>query len=220
VYSVKEVPSQEISSLQLVVEFEDVAAGCEEFTEDPSWVEVTAVSGLVGRYVRIYVDDYFDRGGGLNEIKVFALSEILPDNIALGKPATASASSHPDAGPDNVTDGSCQESGIDYWLLPDDATGWVEVDLEDIHDLSEIRWLNTHNDGYNDRATTSWRIEISEDGIEYSEAGSGTESFSPTPAWVVIPLEEVAARYVRLYVDNYYNRGGGINELEVYEVAE
>ncbi len=202
------------------VTFEDVAAGDEEFSTDPGWVEVTAVSGLVGRYVRIYVDDYYNRGGGLNEIKVYALSEILPDNIALGKPVTASATSNPNVGPDHVTDGSCSEGSLDYWLLPDNTLGWVEVDLEDIHDLSEIRWLNTHNDGYNDRAATSWRVEISEDGIDYSEVGSGTESFSPTPSWVAIPLEEAAARYIRLHVDGYYNRGGGINELEAYEVED
>jgi F5/8 type C domain len=199
------------------VEFVEIGSGTESFSETPQWISMTDIeSGSVARYVRLYVDDYFWRGGGANEIEIFADLKILSANLALGKPAIASDSWSSAYGPDNVTDGKTSEQETDYWLLPSYTTGWVEVDLEADTPLSEIRWLNTHNDGANDRAATDWRLEVSSDGIEYTEVGIGSESFSLTPSWVVTPLSDVSARYVRLYVDGYYNRGGGINELAVF----
>ncbi len=200
------------------VGFTDVGSGFETFSDAPQWIEVTGLDdSAVARYVRLYVDDYYWRGGGANEIEVYADLKLGTDNLALGKPASASGSWSLDYGPAHVTDGKTVEQGeIDYWLLPSYTAGWVEVDLEDEHLLTEIRWLNTHNDGAADRAATDWRLAVSADGIEYTEVDSGSESFSLTPSWVAVPLEAVSTRYVRLYVDGYYARGGGINELAVF----
>jgi len=200
------------------VEFIEVANGYAEFTSTPEWVDIDSLpSGSdSARYVRLYVDGYHNRGGGANELEVFARLKMGRTNLALGRPCQASGEHNATVGAGNVVDGSFLELSSDYWLLPNSTPGWVEVDLEEERDLTEIRWLNTHNGPYHDRAATDWRLSVSSDGVDYVEVASGTQEFTTTPAWVVVPLEETAARYVRLHVDGYHNRGGGINELEVY----
>lgn len=199
------------------VNFEVIGSGAEEFSEHPQWMEITDITESDNvRYVRLFVDNYYSRGGGANEIEVYARKKGELNNLALGKPCQASEQYNAAHAPGNIVDGSITEFEIDYWLLPSAATGWVEVDLESVYPLSEIRWLNTHNDGYNDRCATNWSMEVSEDGIVYTQVANGIETFTPTPTWVVVPLAEEDARYIRFYVDGYSGLGGGINELEVY----
>ncbi len=200
--------------------FQEIASGTEEFSPEPEWVTVEVPEEAdAARFIRLYVDGYYGLGGGVNEIEAYSrLASPGATNLALGKPAVASAYfSSPAHPPENVTDGSVSEKKRDFWLLPSHTTGWVEVDLEEVYSLSEIRWLNTRNRSFHDRATTDWRISVSPNGTNYIEVASGTEEFSPTPAWVPVVLEEgVEARYIRFHVDGYYHRGGGINEIEVY----
>jgi hypothetical protein len=184
------------------VNYTEVAGGSEPFSEEPSWVVVPCSPAVSYRYLRFDVDGYYGYGGGANEIEAFGtLDNPGAPNVALGKDATASASWHPIYGPGNVTDGSYLEEEIDYWLLPDYSTGWIKVDLGKVYELNKIRWLNTHNNSGNDRATTDWRLEISDDGSNYTEIAGGTEVFSADPSWVVAHSEgeePVAARYLRL----------------------
>ncbi|MHC1629950.1 MAG: discoidin domain-containing protein, partial [Methanoculleaceae archaeon] len=186
------------------VGYTEIASGTEEFSENPSWVVINGLPEEISyRYLRLLIDGYHNRGGGINEIEVVGtLDNPGVPNVALGKTVTASATHNPSSSPDHVVDGSYFEEEIDYWLLPDYTTGWVEVDLEDIYDVSKIRWLNTHNAGYDDRAATDWRIELSIDGTTFTEYTRGSEVFSPTPAWVEFKHISVTARYLRLYVDS------------------
>lgn len=112
------------------------------------------------------------------------------------------------------------ETGNSYWLLVDHQTGWVQIDLQHDYPVVKIRWLNTHNGGCNDRATTRFHIALSQTGSFSGEeimVQGGSMSYSSMPQYeeVVLPAS-VLARYVRYYVDEYYNWGGGLNELEVY----
>lgn len=155
--------------------------------------------------------------------------------VAGGKPVTASgywkgsASSHIFP-PKNVVNRKTDESKEDcgpgprtYWLLPDRSTGWVQVDLQQNYCIVKLRWLNTHNGICGDRATTRLRIAVSTSGRyegEEQTVYSGSMAFSRTPAFQEFLLPPtVVARYVRFYVEDYYNWGGGLNEVEVYALA-
>jgi hypothetical protein len=151
--------------------------------------------------------------------------------VAAGKPASASsfyqgsAPSHAFP-PSNLVDRQTAESADcgpgpqTYWLLADKQVGWAEIDLQGLESISKIRWLNTHNGRCGDRATTKFHIELSPTGTFRGEQLTvyyGTMVFAPTPSYQEIVLPSpIKARYVRFYVDEYYNWGGGLNELEVY----
>jgi tetratricopeptide (TPR) repeat protein len=151
--------------------------------------------------------------------------------VARGKLASASgswqgAASNHRFPPSNVVDGitdenvDCSPGSHSYWLLPDHQTGWVQVDLQQNYKVVRLRWLNTHNGSCGDRATTRFHIMLSQTGAFQGEdqvGYSGTTAFSLSPAFQEAVLSSpVIARYVRFYVDEYYNWGGGLNEIEVY----
>jgi len=77
--------------------------------------------------VRVEVIKWQGYSGGLAEIEVWQGK----DNIAIGRPARASASLDSRTLPACVTDGVTTSSVYKdgYWLLPDNQAGWVEVSL-------------------------------------------------------------------------------------------
>lgn len=152
--------------------------------------------------------------------------------VAAGKPTLASGfyqggsgySFPPSAVVDRRTDEQhCSigvEDGNTYWLLADQRTGWVEVDLLERMAVVKVRWLNTHNGDCADRATRAYHVVLSPTGAfagEETIIARGEVEFTTDPAFqeVVLP-QPVEARYVRFYVDGYYGWGGGLNELQVY----
>ncbi len=157
--------------------------------------------------------------------------------IAAGKPAKASGfyawdpviSFYPNYVVDRITaeESVCPHDGKgtnSYWILPDFQTGWVQIDLKSSYPITKLRWLNTHNAQCNDRATTKFHLALSQTGVFEGEEQivySGVMEFSPSPAYqqVILP-QAITARYVRFYVDGYHNRGGGLNELEVYALVQ
>jgi len=84
--------------------------------------------------VRVTVTRWVGKGGGLAEIQVFTNDT----NIALARKTTASAFLRPDYYPSRVTDGLVKkiERGVplDCWRLPENTTGWIEVDLSTMDD--------------------------------------------------------------------------------------
>ena len=165
----------------------------------------------------------------VTEISNFAPERI---DVAAGKSITASAYwSHPDLSfpPKGIVDGQIDETGecaggghtTQYWLLPDQQTGWVQIDLLQNYNIVKLRWLNTYNGrcGGN-RATITFHIALSQAGDfsgEDQTVYSGEMTYSQSPTYEEIILSPaVSARYVRFYVDDYYGMGGGLNELEVY----
>ncbi len=112
------------------------------------------------------------------------------------------------------------DGGNTYWLLADHQTGWVQIDLQERYTIVKLRWLNTHNGNCGDRATTKYRIVLSQTGDFSGEeilVDNGNMSYTTSPQYQELPLSTpVIAQYVRFYVDDYYNWGGGLNELEVY----
>jgi len=155
--------------------------------------------------------------------------------VSSGKPATASGfykgGTQYSFAPSAIVDGQINEqpctkgveNGNTYWLLPDRKTGWAQIDLQKIYKVTKIRWLNTHNGSCGDRATTSFHISVSKTGSFTGEellVYNGRMEFSKTPQIQEYVLTEpVDAKYVRFYVDDYYDWGGGLNELEVYAIS-
>jgi hypothetical protein len=153
--------------------------------------------------------------------------------VATGKPTSASSYwyfSETDNYPsDGVVDGKTQElnnckigssQGRSYWLLTDGRMGWVQVDLLRDYQIVRIRWLNTHNGPCQDRATTRFHIAVSKTGEfagEEEQVYSGKMEIETSPQFKEVTLPRpISARYVRFYVDEFYDYGGGLNELEVY----
>jgi len=153
-------------------------------------------------------------------------------NIAKGKKVTASSYWYHDEmlnfPPKNVIDGRFIESnctnilpeGQSYWLLAEKQIGWIQINLEKTYKITKIRWLNTHNGTCMDRATTKYRIAISQS--DYLVDGEtviaeGTMNIQVEPQFEEKIMDApIIGRYIRFYIDEYYENGGGLNELEVY----
>lgn len=130
--------------------------------------------------------------------------------------------------PRAIVDGQTEElhcdigvkEGNSYWLLPDKTTGWIEIDLAHNYALTKLRYLNTHNGLCADRGTKRFHIAVSNSGMFAGEevvVAEGEMPFSTSPTFQETTLAEpIQGRYVRFYVDDYYEWGGGLNELEVY----
>jgi hypothetical protein len=133
--------------------------------------------------------------------------------ITSGMSASASTN-YPGYSPANVINGSTSDAN-GYWLLKNDLTGYVKVDLGQEYDVGKIDVTNTFNPPYNDRGTTKYRIVLeSEGGTSTTVKSGGMTPGNKTYSFALDNL--ITARYVYFYVDAFYWRGGGINEIEVY----
>jgi len=219
---------------------------------DP-WVPVdvfnlqTGVNGGRYRYLRFdALNASFNNSNvGLGEIQVF--EDLLPANVAAGKPVTASSWLNNDFRPENITDlriddfrnnaGDVWDNNrngtfASYWLAPDGATDqWLQIDLGHLYRIDRIDLQNTHNGRYNDRATRDFRLEASEDGVNFWPVMTGTLADVRDPAGVGptspdIPLESFsaangdfhrfAAQYLRFTAENFYGTGAGLNEIYAF----
>ena len=88
--------------------------------------------------VRVEITRWKGYCGGLSEVEVWKGRR----NLALGRPATASASFDQRCGPMCVTDGitTSRVYKNGYWLLPDNEAGWVQVDFARIRDTASRRF--------------------------------------------------------------------------------
>ena len=188
---------------------------------------IGSFSGLTGHFtgeldqVRLY-----DQALSTSEVvDLFADGEACPlgENLSSGAVATASTTLNPLFTAESTIDGDTSEVGeFDYtmWLTQTGATGWVELDFGEVVGVLGVRWANTHNRTFMDRATTDYRIIASTTRAFESEgvvidSGSGTLE-TDLVFHSAIPAAPVAARYLRIYVDDYFGLGGGFNEIEVY----
>lgn len=142
-------------------------------------------------------------------------------NQARGSVVTASAiySSGAETFPaDRAVDGSTDESCYtcrSFWLLPNRTTGSLKVQLNSPATIRKIRFLNTHNRQYNDRATLDYHIDV----ITAKGALTvqrGRLDYSPNPQWNETTFQPIRAQAVVFHVDSYYHAGGGLNEIEIY----
>ena len=135
-------------------------------------------------------------------------------NVSLNKSVTASATFSPSFPASKVVDGLTSDSD-GYWLLPDATTGWIAIDLGQNFEIGKIDVTNTYNTGANDRSTTSYRIVLVNDGQPAITVQSGSMTAGNTKYSFTFD-RTYEAQYVYFYVDGYYWRGGGLNEIEVF----
>jgi hypothetical protein len=105
------------------------------------------------------------------------------------------------------------------WLGENDTSSWVQLDFGDVVGVLRVRWANTHNRSYFNRATTRYRIEASATGAFGEEAVSiadGTGTLETDLRFHTEESSPVAARYLRFYADDWDGLGPGINEIQVY----
>ncbi len=77
-----------------------------------------------------------------------------------------------------------------YWLLPEETTGWVEVELNRPATVDRVRLLNTSNAGLNDFATHTFRVELYDKGrklLASKEGAFGKVCDRPFAQAFVIP---------------------------------
>lgn len=160
--------------------------------------------------------------------------------------ATASAvwENNPLLQPENVQDGTTFDTANagNYWDLPNNTKGWVQIDLGKDHKLSHINLFNTSNSYCNDRGTKDFRLEIRDEANAVILTTKGVLPFvdyfadadAKTPFSVKFK-EAVRGRYVKVYVDSWYrtrtdaswpyqtcyssnlsNEGGGLNEVQIF----
>jgi len=123
----------------------------------------------------------------------FAARFVIPVNVALGKPV--SASSYRVNPPDGheLVDGSFPTSyGIH---TSNEDSPRVTIDLEDVYRIATVKVYN-RGDGWQDEGLPIV-VEISLDGAAYSTLARRDTHFDRRPPWV-IEARSSEARYVRL----------------------
>ncbi len=190
--------------------------------------EIVLSAPVDGRYVKLVIDDFqlADIGGGVDwdtvsiyEFEVYGenttpVNPVEKVNLALNKPASSSGD---EAGSvaaayafDGITDRANRRT---RW---GSNTGinqkWLQVDLEEERVITDfaIDWER--------RNANDYKIVVSTDGTDWTEVYAQTEL--PTEFKETIILESpVAARYIKLVIDNFIANSEGIDypTVSVYE---
>ncbi|MBL0870575.1 MAG: discoidin domain-containing protein [Phycisphaerales bacterium] len=167
------------------------------------------------------------RAGGLIALALPFTNIANAQNLAFNRPVTGNT--FYDSGSEtftwqNVTDGQYNDTGIpgdwSFWLTPNNTGGFFTVDLGDLFSVTSFTLQNTHNRGFNDRATRDYTISLSTDGTNFFPVASGTlefftSSFNPIPT-VAVNIDPTIGRYVRFTANSWYGASAGLNEIEVY----
>ena len=140
------------------------------------------------------------------------------DNVAFNAQATANDAYNfmgvyfpPSAAVDGITFESHDPET--FWLLPSGQTGFISIALPKPAKVREIRVLNTHNSGYNDRGTKDFHLDIVD--INGNEKTIWRDRFLRKGELKTKRTDDLVVDRLNLYVDSYFGFGGGINEIEV-----
>ncbi|MCB9760448.1 MAG: discoidin domain-containing protein [Alphaproteobacteria bacterium] len=181
-----------------------------------------------GNYLTGTVDNLRFSSTGLTAAEIADLAvETEPcavsGNWATSGTASATQSASTNYEGDKIIDGDMSEDDYadqTYWLLPQNRTGSVTIDLGTTVGITRIRWVNTHHGPRFNRATDGYDITVSNTGVfagEEVEIDSGNGDLETTLRYHQVDLSTPeAGRYVRFTVTSFHALGGGINELEVY----
>ncbi|GLZ79795.1 alpha-1,2-mannosidase [Actinorhabdospora filicis] len=138
----------------------------------------------------------------------------LGPNLALGKPATSSATCNADENAAKAFDGSL--SGNSKWCSTASGTKWLQVDLGAPTNVGSFvvkhAGLGGETTGWN---TGSFAIQTSVDGANWTQAVSVSGSRASR---TYHPVSARTARYVRLDVTTPTNNGNGAARIYEFEV--
>jgi hypothetical protein len=100
------------------------------------------------------------------------------------------------------------------WLLPDNVDGWVEVTIEPPQPVRTVRFLNTDNPPWFDRATRGYRLEVFSPDGELVHASEGEyEQFERGPDWREVSMNVPEASRIRFTIKSHHGKSGGLAEL-------
>ncbi len=169
-----------------------------------STATLTAGDLVEGAYVfELTVTDN-DALAGSDQVAVEVINP--PQNIALGKPATASSVESAALGPEYAVDGS----PATRWSSAHADPQWIAIDLEHAYNITQVvlQWETASGKTYD--------IDVSDDGTVWSTVYSTTAGAGGTE---VLDLS-ASGRYIRMYG---YERntpwGYSLFEFEVYGTA-
>lgn len=186
-------------------------------------LQTTAAAGGLGP-LRVEAESPAnDRGACV--VDASGASVRLPDagaleNVALGKPVVATSAYSSSYDPANVVDGLIDDGKVQkgYWLTPNGVTtAELTVDLGALHEIEQIRVINTSNGPYADRSTAAFRIGVAADDGVFTIVESGTLTEDDITHWHDVSFgSPLTVRWVRFYMDGIAGGGGGLAELVVY----
>ncbi len=144
--------------------------------------------------------------------------EITGENVAQGKPATASSTETADLTADKAFDG---DTTTTRWASEvDEVNPWIYVDLEGTYDLDAVRviWQN--------RKALDYEIQVAADGVDLaSEDAWKTVATADQPETTTEELflsEGAQGRYVRVFLNSFTpdnpDNGGHWNNVSIFEV--
>ena len=144
--------------------------------------------------------------------------EITGENVAQGKPATASSVETADLTADKAFDGDATNT---RWASEvDEANPWIYVDLEGTYDLDAVRviWQN--------RKALDYEIQVAADGADLASEDAwktvGTADQPETTTEEFFLDEGTQGRYVRVYLNSFTpdnpDNGGHWNNVSIFEV--
>ena len=144
--------------------------------------------------------------------------EITGENVAQGKPATASSVETADLTADKAFDG---DTTTTRWASEVDETNpWIYVDLQGTYDLDAVRviWQN--------RKALDYEIQVAADGADLASEDAwktvGTADQPETTTEEFFLDEGTQGRYVRVYLNSFTpdnpDNGGHWNNVSIFEV--
>lgn len=144
--------------------------------------------------------------------------EITGENVAQGKPATASSTETSDLTADKAFDG---DTTTTRWAsMVDEVNPWIYVDLQGTYDLDAVRviWQN--------RKALDYEIQVAADGADLaSEEAWETVATADRPETTTEEFflaEGTQGRYVRVYVNEFTSdnpdNGGHWNNVSIFEL--
>ncbi len=98
------------------------------------------------------------------------------------------------------------------WLLPDGATGHLDLLLSPPRAVRAVTLLNTQNAPYFDRATRGWALELWRGG-ERVAVREGEWAFSRTPESAEIAIAGDGVDRIRFVVRSHHQLGAGLAEI-------
>lgn len=136
------------------------------------------------------------------------------DSLVKFKNITASAEMSQDFAATHIDDFSVTEDTCtDFWLLPNNTPGYVDIEFTDRESVAKINVLNTRNSYYLDRGALEVNIILYNNG---ERVFSEPRTLATYPHWNEIALKSpVIADTARIEILSSVGHGGGLNEVKI-----
>ncbi|MCA9594395.1 MAG: hypothetical protein KC776_13820 [Myxococcales bacterium] len=101
------------------------------------------------------------------------------------------------------------------WLLPDGRAGWLDLELDPPRHVNGVTLLDARNRPYANRQSRGIRVDLLRGGKVVRSTTLELEH-EDSPRWVDVSLAADDVEHVRITVESWYRKGGGLAEVEVF----